>query len=230
SFIEDDVAHLGELHVTARHAALAPITNYFVSSPAFIVEDGAADVALHADATAWPQGAHPTWSITARGMFYDTRLHVSPLIVPMRSLNGPFSLNHGVLRLPRVTGVVGGLPLAAHGAISMQPSLWLDLKVGTEGPLHLARKLLAMLKPMLLEGNVAIAARILGEPHSPHVGVAFAMPHGWLFAKMPVGATTGMLVYTHGHVTLPFAMARYAGFSVQFNGDSNVGPSALPPI
>jgi len=143
SFIENDITRLAQLRASVRDLPLGPIMNYFISSTAFVIEDGAADALVHAYDVQWPDGTGPRWSISAKGFFYNGRLRVMPLIVPVRNLNGPFAFGSDVLALPGVSGVAAQLPVLAHGVIALQPSPWLDLRVATSGPLAKARALLA---------------------------------------------------------------------------------------
>jgi len=223
SFIENDITRLAQLRASVRDLPLGPIMNYFISSTAFVIEDGAADALVHAYDVQWPDGTGPRWSISAKGFFYNGRLRVMPLIVPVRNLNGPFAFGSDVLALPGVSGVAAQLPVLAHGVIALQPSPWLDLRVATSGPLAKARALLAFLKPLPLRGELQVGARILGPPTDPRVGVAFSLPRGLSYARTPIDSASGMLVYYRGHVILPFVTASYEGFRVRMDGDIDVG-------
>lgn len=223
SFIENDITRLAQLRASARDVPLGPMMNYFISSPAFVIEDGAADALVHGYDVQWPDGSGPRWSLSAKGFFYNGRLRVLPLLVPVRNLNGPFTFGNDVLALPGVTGVAAALPVLAHGAITLQPSPWLDLRVATAGPLARARALLAFLKPLPLRGELQVGARILGPPTDPRIGVGFSLPHGLSYARTPIDSASGMLVYYRGHVILPFMTASYEGFKIRMDGDIDVG-------
>jgi len=223
SFIENDVTRIAQLTASVRDLPLGPIMNYFISSSAFIIEDGSADALVHANDVQWPDGTSPRWSLSAKGFFYNGRLHVLPLMVPVRNLNGPFTFGSDVLALPGVSGVAAQLPVLAHGAITLQPSPWLDLRVATAGPFAKARALLAFLNPLPLRGELQVGARILGPPTDPRVGVGFSLPYGLSYARTPIDSASGMLVYYRGHVILPFVTTSYEGFRVRMDGNIDVG-------
>src|SRR6202049_2909845 len=223
SFIENDITRLAQLKASARDLPLGPLMNYFISSAAFVIEDGSADALIHGYDVQCPDATGPRWALSAKGFFYGGRIRVLPLIAPVRNLNGQFTFGSDVLTLPGVSGVAAQLPVLAHGAITLQPSPWLDLRVATVGPLTKARALLAFLKPLPVRGELQLGARILGPPTDPRIGVGFSLPHGLLYGRTPIDSATGMLVYYRGHVILPFVTASYEGFKVRLDGDIDVG-------
>ncbi len=227
-FSEDDAVRLAQMHANARHAEIASVLNYFISNPDFVAEDGITDVAVHGYAIGWSSGSSPSWTIAAKGTFYDTRLRLVPLIVPVRNVHGPFSYVGDVLALPHFSGEAAGLRVAGHGTISLQPSPWLNLTVASHGPLANARKLLAFTKPLAVHGSLDVGARVVGSPSDPQIGIAFAMPGGWHLAQTPIGVTNGALVYHGGHATLPFVVSHYEGISVHASGDVVVGEASPP--
>jgi len=224
AYRQDATAGVGDMRAHASHVDIAALLDYFISSTAFVAEDGVADANLHAY-TLGPSGA---WSIAADGAFNRTRLRVLPLIVPIRDVHGPFSLVDGMLIMPHFSGVASGLPLAGRGTVALLPGPWVDLTVAAAGPLSKVRNLLAFTKPLKLRGDVTLAIRVLGPPNDPQVGIGFAMRRGWQLAQTPLGATQGELVYTHGHVTVPAARTELAGITAYASGDIDVG-SVGPP-
>ena len=224
SYRQDAILGVGDMRAHAAHVDIASLLDYFISSAAFVAEDGMADANLHAYAL----GPSAAWSIAADGAFDRTRLRVLPVIVPIRDVHGPFAFVDGMLILPHFKGVAAGLPMAGRGTVALLPGPWVDLTVAAAGPLSTVRELLAFTKPLKLHGDVTLATRVLGAPDNPQVGIGFAMRRGWRLAQTPIGATEGELVYTHGHVTVPAARTELAGITAYASGDIDVG-SAGPP-
>jgi hypothetical protein len=223
SFLENDRTRFATLDVDASKVPLAPILDFMVSSPAFIVERGNADLAVRGYAVAWPDQNGPQWHVLARGTLHNGRLTVTPLIAPARDLTGRLQFMDGVLTLPGITGNVARAGMTAYGSIILLPAPQLDLFVRTAGPLLQIRNMLAISKGLPLTGHIDARARINGTPTDPRVSVNLDFPHGLRYAHTPLARASVALVYYRNHVALPLVSGRSAGFDIDGSGDVDLG-------
>jgi TamB, inner membrane protein subunit of TAM complex len=229
TFFENDRTKFATLRARAHDVAVAPVLNLLVSSPAFILERGEADVSLTGYALQWPAQGSPTWHILGQGSFRNGQMSVAPLAAAARDVNGPLTFNDGVLFLPRITGTAAQLPLTAYGSINLVPSPTLNIIVHMVGPLSRARNFFAFSRRMPVHGYLEVAARIDGAPADPRVMVVATLPRGARYSSMLLSSALGSLVYFHNHLTFPMIAGRYQGFSVYGNGDVFVPPSNGTP-
>jgi len=74
-----------------RGAQLAPLVDVPVSSSAFVVERGVADMKLDAYAVGWDQSTGPQWRVIGSGDLRDGALRTLPLSKPVTDIAGGLS-------------------------------------------------------------------------------------------------------------------------------------------
>jgi len=116
-FDQNDVARIARAHIVMRGAQLAPLVDVPVSSSAFVVERGVADMKLDAYAVGWDQSTGPQWRVIGSGDLRDGALRTLPLSKPVTDIAGGLSVFDGTLEFERLRGSTGGIPLAAAGSV-----------------------------------------------------------------------------------------------------------------
>jgi len=216
---ENDVSKIAAARFDAPHTALAPVADLILSSSAFVVENGSADVALRAYAAGWAEKSGPQWHVIGGGSVLEGRVRTLPLSVPIRDIAGRFSVFDGTLEFFGLTARTAGVPMRAAGMVRLLPTAQLGLNVSASGDLSRVRSWLPFSSKLPLSGPVALAATIDGNPSSPHADVELHGRGPLRYARVPIRAFRTRAYYHDGHVALRDTAAIYAKASVYGQGD-----------
>ena len=226
TFDENDVARIGQARILVRGAPLAPLVDVPVSSSAFVVERGVADLKLDAYAVGWDPQMGPQWRFLGAGAVRDGALRTLPLAKPVTGIAGRLSVFDGTLEFEDLRASAGGVPLAAAGSVELFPDLRLGLRVRADGELARVRELLPFSSKLPLAGDVGLGVAVDGPPSSPHANIELQGKRRVRYGGVPVDGL-GMTAYYHdGHVALQSITARYG--SATIGGDGDVDLTANP--
>ncbi|HYK52684.1 MAG TPA: hypothetical protein VEV38_04070, partial [Candidatus Eremiobacteraceae bacterium] len=226
NFDQNDIARVGRAQVVVRGAQLAPLIDVPVSSSAFVVEHGTADLRLDAYAVGWDPRVGPQWHVVGAGDVRDGALRTLPLAKPVTDIGGRLSVFDGTLEFENLRGSAGGVPLAAAGSLELFPDLSLGLRIGAQGRLESVRQLLPFSSKLPLDGDVALGVTVDGSPSSPHANITLRATKQIRYGDVPVDGF-GLSAYYHdGHVALRSMAARYGRSTI--GGDGDIDLTASP--
>ncbi|HET9342157.1 MAG TPA: translocation/assembly module TamB domain-containing protein [Candidatus Eremiobacteraceae bacterium] len=225
-FEQNDIARIARAHLVVHGAPLGPLVDVPVSSSAFVVERGVADMKLDAYAVGWDPSTGPQWRFISAGSVHDGALRTLPLAKPITGVAGRFSVFDGTLEFEGLRGSTGGVPLAAAGSVELFPDLLLGLRARADGPLEGVRQLLPFSSKLPLAGKVAIGVAIDGPPANPHANIELKGLRRVRYGGVPIDGL-GLSAYYHdGHVALQSMTARYDGSTI--GGDGDIDLTAAP--
>lgn len=226
-YAENDVSRVASATVALHGAPLAPIVDLLVSSNAFVVEDGSADLRLRAYAVGWNTGAAPQWHAVGEGFLRNGRLRTLPLAVPIRDVSGPIAVFDGTMEFPGLSAAANAVPMAGAGTISLFPNPMLGLRLNASGPLSRVRKWLPFSAGLPVGGRVAIAAAVFGQPADPHVDLELHALHELRYGSVPIQNFRTNGFYHSGHVALRDTFVSYAHASLYGYGDIDLTASPV---
>ncbi len=225
-FMENDASRVGRASIALRDAALAPVVDLLVSSSAFAIQDGTADIAVHAYAAGWDPSAGPQWHVIGSGDIRDAVVRTLPLSVPIRGVRGPLAIFDGTLEFPGLRGAASGVPIAAAGFVELLPDQRLGLRVDASGPLARVRTWLPVTKELPLRGPIALAASLAGAPGQPHVDIELR-GRSLQYGAVPIDDLRTDFYYHDGHVAVRDTHARYGRAAIFGYGDIDLTASPV---
>lgn len=226
TFDENDAARIARAKVVVRGAQLAPLVDVPVSSSAFVVEHGIADMRIDGYAIGWDAAAGPQWRFVGAGTIGDGALRTLPLTRPVERIAGRVAMFDGTLEFEGVRGDAGGVPLEAGGSLELFPDVRLGLRVDGRGPLDRVRSLLAFSSKLPLAGDVAMGITLAGVPSSPHVDIEARGTGATRYGAASVEGLAASAYYHDGHVAVR-SFAAHVG-SLSLHGDGDIDMTAAP--
>jgi hypothetical protein len=222
SLSENDAASFADVTLYAPGADLAPPLDAFLSTHAFAISAGIVDATVHAYDVGYAAADGPAWRLSGSGYVRGGRLRFNPLVIPVRDISGPLTLQGGYLGMPALRGAVAGMPVDARGSIRLFNGVRIALRAQVHGDLGAARRLFSFGRDLVVSGPVSARIRVDGPLDGLHVGGVLEAHGSEYYDRAPFGAMRAAFYYHDGHVTLPGVEAKYAGGRVDVHGDIDI--------
>ncbi|HXW50967.1 MAG TPA: translocation/assembly module TamB domain-containing protein [Candidatus Acidoferrales bacterium] len=201
SLFEDDRLGFARATLAADSVPMAPLVDAFVPTRAFIVQAGLANLQLTAYAIGYAPDEPPAWHLSGDATVRNARLHITPLVVPIRNVATDLHFNDGLLSMKLARGDAAGIPLRAFGAVQLEGSVRLAIGVSQTGALDRAKALFAFSEQQDIAGSYSTAVRVDGPPSDLHVS-GLVESRGARYQSVAFPAVQGSLYYADEHLTV----------------------------
>jgi TamB, inner membrane protein subunit of TAM complex len=219
SLFENDHLSFARGLVEANNLPIAPVMDTFLPSTAFIAEGGVARFRLHAYAIGYM--VQPRWHFAGDATIDVARLHMTPLILPVRNLHCKLHFNDGLLTISSIHAEAGGIPLAAQGALQLAGVPRLMFVAQPHGRLERAKRLFSFALNQDVAGPFSAAIRIDGPITSIRVA-GFLESANFRFQDIHIPLLRSTFYFNEGHMTVQALDLASDGAKGWFDGDFDV--------
>ncbi|MBV8668085.1 MAG: translocation/assembly module TamB domain-containing protein, partial [Candidatus Eremiobacteraeota bacterium] len=214
----DDRVGLGHATLDALGVPIAPIIDAFVPSAAFTAQAGFADVHMLAYTVGYRAGQPHGWHLSGDGTVRIARVHVFPLVVPLRDVYCHVHYQDGLVSITDLRGTAAHVPLRAKGLVQVAGPVRLAFAAQQRGRLERERALFGFSRNQPVRGPFALTIRVDGLLSDIHVTGRYEMRDAW-YANAILPLVDGSLFYSGNHLTVRALELDRAGARLWVGGD-----------
>jgi autotransporter translocation and assembly factor TamB len=214
----DEAVGFGRVTLQAPAVPISPIIDAFVPTSAFVAEAGVADVRILAYTIGYGAAQPEVWHVSGDGEVRIARLHIFPLVVPVRDIYCQLHYQDGLLSISDMGGTAAQVPLHAKGLVQIVSPVRLAFAAQQDGRLERERALFAFSRNQPVRGPFWVAVRIDGPITDIRVAGAYRMRDAW-YQNAMLPSLNGSLYYSNSHLTVRALELDHVGARLWVNGD-----------